>query len=615
MGIYLFFQHFVIGQTASSYIAIKAHGPREGFMSEKLSFRKNRALFISVIIIILILSASITIRFLFTDSLAFNRFTELYCRQLLSQDTLSLHYTLADPKARGISCDTVTLGNFPSADDTSARASLENQSALLSAFDPDHLSGEQALILNIMSWQNSLEKKLQDGCIFLEQPSSSLGIQAQLPILLAEYEFRCREDIDTYFLLLEDTDRYLGEYLSWQQEKIAQGIIPAAETLDSLIDQCREFLGEESPEHFLQTVFVSRCRDCDFLSEKEQISLEDQHFSLLTDHVFAAYHTLISGFQAMQDEAGSLTGLCGYPGGRDYYEACVQYICGTDLSLEEIRLRLYTQLISDIQAVRQLDLAALNSSSTYDRMDAADMVTELSERITSCFPEGPKVSWILKEVSPELSSYASPAFYMVPPTDDLTENTIYLNPQNELSGFSLYTTLAHEGFPGHLYQNTYYYSRRPPLIRRLLSFGGYTEGWATYTESLICELSGKTWDGAKFYWLDRSLNLCIASLLDIGIHGEGWDIDKTLSFLADIGITDAAAGKELYQYIVENPGNYLRYYLGCLSFLDLRAECKEELRDDFSLTEFHRAVLEAGPCPFPILRVQVKNSLGIAEDA
>ena len=187
MGIYLFFQHFVIGQTASSYIAIKAHGPREGFMSEKLSFRKNRALFISVIIIILILSASITIRFLFTDSLAFNRFTELYCRQLLSQDTLSLHYTLADPKARGISCDTVPLGHFPLADDTSARASLENQSALLSAFDPDHLSGEQALILNIMSWQNSLEKKLQDGCIFLEQPSSSLGIQAQLPILLAEY--------------------------------------------------------------------------------------------------------------------------------------------------------------------------------------------------------------------------------------------------------------------------------------------------------------------------------------------------------------------------------------------------------------------------------------------
>ena len=92
-------------------------------------------------------------------------------------------------------------------------------------------------------------------------------------------------------------------------------------------------------------------------------------------------------------------------------------------------------------------------------------------------------------------------------------------------------------------------------------------------------------------------------------------MDKTLSVLADIGITDAAAGKELYQYIVENPGNYLRYYLGCLSFLDLRAECKEELRDDFSLTEFHRAVLEAGPCPFPILRVQVKNSLGIAEDA
>ena len=581
-------------------------------MSEKFSYRKIRSLFFSIIVIILILSASITVRFLFTDSLAFNRFTELYCRQLLSQDTLSLHYVLADPKARGISCDTVTLGNFPSSDDTSARVSLENQSALLASFNPDRLSGEQALILKIMSWQNSLEKKLQDGCVFWEQPSSSLGIQAQLPILLAEYEFRYREDIDTYFLLLEDTDRYLGEYLSWQQEKADRGIIPATETLDSLIDQCREFLGEESCGHFLQTVFVSRCRDCDFLSEEERSTLADQHFSLLTDHVFAAYHTLISGFQAMQDVAGSLTGLCAYPGGRDYYEAYVQYTCGTDLSLEEIRLRLYTQLISDIQAVRQLDLTALNSSPTYDHMDAADMVTELSDRITSCFPVGPQVSWTLKEVSPELSSYASPAFYMVPPTDDLTENTIYLNPQNELTGFSLYTTLAHEGFPGHLYQNTYYYSRRPPLIRRLLSFGGYTEGWATYTESLICELSGKTWDGAKVYWLDRSLNLCIASLLDIGIHGEGWNIDKTLSFLADIGITDPLVGKELYQYIVENPWNYLRYYLGCLSFLDLRAECRRDLGEQFDLTEFHQAVLDTGPCPFSILHTEVRNRLGLS---
>ena len=180
-------------------------------MSEKISYRKNRSLLFSVIVIILILSASITIRFLFTDSLAFNRFTELYCRHLLSQDALSLHYTLADPKARGISCNAVTLGNFPSSNDVSARVSLENQSALLSSFDPNRLSGEQALILYIMNWQNSLEKKLQDGCIFFEQPSSSLGIQAQLPILLAEYEFRCREDIDTYFLLLEDTDSYLGE--------------------------------------------------------------------------------------------------------------------------------------------------------------------------------------------------------------------------------------------------------------------------------------------------------------------------------------------------------------------------------------------------------------------
>ena len=584
----------------------------KGYFLNVFQAKKKKILFFLFLFLSLTLSAVVAGQLFFSDSVSFARYTDLYCRQLLSQDTLSLHYVLADPKTYGMDCDTVTLGSFPSGESKEAMAALENQRSVLSSFDPRHLSEEAALTLSIMTWQNSLEKKLQEGFIFWEQPSSSLGIQAQLPILFAEYEFFRQEDIATYFQLLSDTDRYLAEYLAWIRKKASMGCTPARETLSALIDQCRDFLGDQSRRHFLQTVFESRCRKCGFVSEEDFPYLADAHFSLLKDHVFKAYLDLISGFEAMYAQAGDAAGLSFFTGGREYYEAFVQYTCGTDLTLKDIRLRLYTQLLSDIEAIKKLDISSLNEDTVCDHMNAGDMLTELSSLSSSYFPAGPAASWTLKEVDPELAAYASPAFYMVPPIDNLTENTIYLNPRENLSGFSLYTTLAHEGFPGHLYQNTYYYTQNPSLIRRLLSFGGYTEGWATYTESLICELTGKKWEGARVYWLDRSLNLCIASLLDISIHGDGWDMDKTLRFLSDFGITDQSSGKELYQYIIENPGNYLRYYLGCLSFLDLRAECLRDLGERFDLTAFHQAVLDTGPCPFPLLRTEVRCRLGLS---
>ena len=77
-------------------------------------------------------------------------------------------------------------------------------------------------------------------------------------------------------------------------------------------------------------------------------------------------------------------------------------------------------------------------------------------------------------------------------------------------------------------------------------------------------------------------------------------------------MTDMTSVESLYQYIIENPGNYLRYYLGCLSFLDLRALLQTELGKDFSLTDFHRWVLTTGPCSFPVLTAQVRLQAGLS---
>ena len=206
-----------------------------------------------------------------------------------------------------------------------------------------------------------------------------------------------------------------------------------------------------------------------------------------------------------------------------------------------------------------------------------------------------------------MEDYLSPAFYLTPPLDTGSPNVIYINRASSGSNLELFTTLAHEGFPGHLYQTVYFASCRPDDIRYLFSSGGYVEGWATYIESYAYQYAADLMndsaaaDLTRLAWLNRSVNLCLYSLMDIGIHYQGWTQAVTERLLNSMGITDASAAAEIYQYIVETPANYLKYYWGYLNFLDLKNEKETTLGDDFNLKEFHRQILEIGPVQFPVL--------------
>ena len=192
-----------------------------------------------------------------------------------------------------------------------------------------------------------------------------------------------------------------------------------------------------------------------------------------------------------------------------------------------------------------------------------------------------------------------------PPIDALSPNTIFINPTGNLQGINLFTTLAHEGFPGHLYQTIYFCSTNPAPIRHLLNFGGYIEGWATYIETYAYGYYDNNSDISVLSRINQSMNLCILSLLDTKIHYEGWTLSETASYLNYLGITDTSVQQEIFQIIVETPSNYVKYYVGSLHFTDLRDTVKNNLGDDFSLHAFHKKVLEIGPCQFSILEQEI----------
>ena len=200
-----------------------------------------------------------------------------------------------------------------------------------------------------------------------------------------------------------------------------------------------------------------------------------------------------------------------------------------------------------------------------------------------------------------MEEHLSPAFYMIPAIDNIGENVIYINQGHMGNDLTLFTTLAHEGYPGHLYQTVFYESTDPDPIRSLMDFGGYVEGWATYAEMGSYYLAPLSREQAVILQKNSSIILGLYALADMGIHYDGWSRMDAIAFFSNYGITDADTVEEIYELIIGSPANYLKYYIGYVEFLELKKDWVEEKGEKFSQKEFHEAVLEVGPAPFEIV--------------
>ena len=194
---------------------------------------------------------------------------------------------------------------------------------------------------------------------------------------------------------------------------------------------------------------------------------------------------------------------------------------------------------------------------------------------------------------------------MIPAIDNSTENVIYINQGHLPDDLSLFTTLAHEGYPGHLYQTTYFAGKDPALIRNLLNFGGYTEGWATYSEMMSYYYAPISNEQATLMQKNSSIILGLYALADMGIHYEGWTLIEAISFFRSYGITDTDTIETIYDLIIADPANYLKYYIGYVEFLELKKDAIEKWDDDFTQKKFHTAVLDIGPAPFGLLHKNI----------
>lgn len=575
---------------------------------------------------------------------AFEKFTnELFCQETAS-NTVSLHYTLRNPEEFGIRETPVTFGTFET-DQNMALISVENIRRAMEEFDPESLSVTNRLTFDVLDYYMERLKENAEFTLYEEPLGLVSGIHTQLPVLLSEYQFYDREDVDIYLELMKITPDYFQSLIAFEQAKSDAGLFMSDAAALQVIEQCKVFMNM-GESNYLITTFVDRIEQVKGLSEKEKSIYIQRNALMLSSYVLPAYSKLSTSVQTMMGTGVNEQGLCYFPEGKEYYEQVVKVSTGSERSVPEMKDLTKRQIVEDLEAMERVlgitenesmrnmvqkgrnsqeegsavqdekaaeenvsqEAAALignpeqaHEAAAMDTTNPVSILNGLKKEIAKTFPTAPDTTVSVKYVPEALQGNLSPAFYMIPAIDSYEENVIYVNQAHMGNPLTLFTTLAHEGFPGHLYQNVYYAGTDPDPVRSMFNTGGYVEGWATYAEMCSYYLAPITKEQATILQKNSSIILGLYTLADIGIHYDGWSRVDTLAFFSNYGIQDVNTVNRIYDLVLGSPGNYAKYYIGYVEFLELKKEYAAKKGTEFSQKEFHKDVLMTGPAPFELV--------------
>ncbi len=544
-----------------------------------------------------------TIDYALADNEAFNNYTnDLFCNSVTS-DTVTLHSLLEHPKDYGIDDYEVTLGSIDLKELDLVNDITEALNELLT-FDRSSLSQSQQVTYDELKRYLETQLEYSDLYLFNTQLSTTIGIQVQLPLIFAEYSFEEEKDVTEYITLMCDTDRFFQNIVDYETLRSKAGYFMQDELANEIITQCQTFV-QSADSGFLITTFDERLDTLNNISDEQKEEYKKQNLSAIQEHLVKGYNILIDGLNSLLGSNTYKGGLKNYPNGDKYFEYLLKYNLGWSKSVEELNALADKYLKKNLIAMQKLlvnepTLSTAFESFSFGISNPADIISDLKNKIKEDFPDAPDVDCTINYISDSLKDYASPAMYFTPQLDNISVNSIYINP-SESDSNTLYATMAHEGYPGHMYQMTYFTASNPNPIRFILQPNGFVEGWATY-----CELHSYSYANTGNDKLNSlaaanyATILCLYAKMDIGINYYGWDESNTASFLSDYGF-DSTVAKTIFNSIVSEPANYCKYVLGYIGFSELKETAQSRLGDKFNLKEFHKFIMDLGPVTFDTL--------------
>lgn len=546
-----------------------------------------------------------------TDNADFQNFVNDIFKDALSSDTISMHAYIENPASFGINDYEISLGRYD-LDNLGSTTDISDALVKLQAFERSSLSSRQQLTYDELLQYFTTELEYADLYMFNTDLATTIGIQVQLPLLFAEYTFSDTKDIDEYIALLCDTDGYFKNMVDYETLRSKNGYFMEDALVDEIIEQCQTFVDSaNASDSVLISTFNEKIDSFSGLTQAQKDEYKARNTSAVSEHVVKGYQTLSDGLNSLKGTNRYAGGLSNYPDGDRYFEYLLKGSLGWSKSVDEYDALLDTYITRYMLSMQKLmatdsTLSDKFSSFKFPLTKPDDILKDLKGKIADDFPAIPDVNYDIKYVSKALEDYASPAMYFIPQLDNLNVNSIYIN-SSATSDDSLYTTLAHEGYPGHLYQTQYFAATNPDWIRYIMSPGGYVEGWATYVE-LMSYLYAQS-DNKNLNQLisdNYAVILCLYAKVDIGINYKSWKESDVASYIANFGFDDKDIAHEMYYAMISQPGNYCKYVLGCLGFNELKNTATTRLGDKFDLKEFHKFILDCGPIQFDILEKRLQ---------
>ena len=549
----------------------------------------------------------------------FDELTREIFTDYASSDSLTLNYTLKNPSAYGIELEETTWGDIPLTEEDFAEEKAQTQAWLDRLNEISGLTDDRAVTYEVVKYYLEADLESYDYIYQTSNLAPMLGFQSQLPTTMAEYHFDDVDDVEDYLTLLNSLGNYVDSLLTFENQKADAGYGMCRSALETSIEDCQSFI--ESPEtNLLIEVFPEKLDDLNLSEEEKNAYIEKNHDAVINS-VIPAYQSIIDGLTAQLDTAPEKGNMSSYENGQEYYKYLLKSSVGTDKTPEELIELTENKLNSAIFSLALTmnanpDIFDAVENAEYSLTDPAEIIEHFKSTFTAeQMPEAPEASYTLKNVHESLSERLSPAMYFIPRIDDIANNQIYLNLRDNVDN-ELMPTMAHEGYPGHMYQMTYYYNTNPDPVRTVYECLGYVEGWASYVESLSYAYCGFDEDVADFY---RSFNMEMALNLycrtDLGIHYEGWDVAQTGEFLRQYLAFDDATIQEVYDAVLYNPTNYMVYGIGMDEILEMRETMEDNLDANFDIKDFHKQLLDLGPAPFPILRKYMPDADIIPESS
>jgi len=552
---------------------------------------------------------------------AFDEFIDKQFIDYVTEDTITLHFTLRHPENFGIERMEPTLGEFGSAAFAELEIQYKEDLAALQNFPYSELSDEQKLIYDVLEYYLELDIAMFDKSLqyYMSVLRPNTGMQAELPILLAEYKFYEERDVIEYLALLKEIDPFFRDAIKFEEERSKRGLFIADFAVDSIIESCNEFTANEE-NNFLIGIFDERIDELG-LAEDKAADYKELNKDYILNDVIPAYHTLAGALESLKGTGVNDSGMCHFDQGKDYYEYLIKSHVGSDESVTDLARLIDDRMEMVIYGMSYIvyndeDVLELMRYPDFGAEDPEEIIEMLKYGMTDFYPENAGATHTLKSLHPSLQSSFPAAFYLTVPIDDFSSAVIYIN-EGSMSSDDLFPILAHEGYPGHLYQDTYFKSKEVHPLRYVMSSIGYIEGWATYAEInayMFADFPEMGTELGLLFGFDTEYKLALQSRCDIGVNYEGWTQQDLAEYLWDFGIESKESVRSIYEYVIKSPTRTLRYYIGYLEIENLLDYAVYELGDAFSHKGFNECVLDIGPAPFFAVKKAVEDYVAAVKE-